>query len=52
MDRNTFGMVPASSSIRLLHHARIVPTAGESYDLKNQRVVGMVKTKRETALDA
>ena len=34
---------------RLLHHARIVPIAGESYRLKNQRAAGMVKSKRETA---
>ena len=33
---------------RLLHHARIVPIAGESYRLKNQRAAGMVKSKRET----
>ena len=33
---------------RLLHHARIVPIAGESYRLKNQRAAGMVKAKRET----
>ena len=32
---------------RLLHHARIVPIAGESYRLKNQRVAGMVKSKRD-----
>jgi len=32
---------------RLLHHARIVPIAGESYRLKNQRAAGMVKSKRE-----
>ena len=34
---------------RLLHHARIMPIAGESYRLKNQRAAGMVKPKRETA---
>ncbi|WP_372444561.1 hypothetical protein [Acidithiobacillus ferriphilus] len=33
----------------MLHHARIVPIAGESYRLKNQRAAGMVKAKRETA---
>ncbi len=32
-----------------LHHARIVPIAGESCRLKNQRAAGMVKAKRETA---
>ncbi len=32
---------------RLLHHARIVPIAGESYRLKNQRAAGMVKGRRE-----
>jgi DNA replication protein DnaC len=37
---------------RLLHHARIVPIAGESYRLKNQLVAGMVKSKRETASNA
>lgn len=31
---------------RLLHHARIVPIAGESYRLKNQRAAGMVKAKQ------
>ena len=35
---------------RLLHHARIVPIAGESYRLKNQRAAGMVKRKTETAV--
>ena len=34
---------------RLLHHARIMPIAGESYRLRNQRAAGMVKPKRETA---
>ena len=34
---------------RLLHHARIVPIAGESYRIRNQRAAGMVKNKRETA---
>ena len=34
---------------RLLHHARIVPIAGESYRLKNQCAAGMVKRKREVA---
>ena len=34
---------------RLLHHARIMPIAGESYRLKNQRMAGMIKSKRETA---
>ncbi len=34
---------------RLLHHARIVPIAGESYRLKNQRAAGMVKGRREGA---
>jgi DNA replication protein DnaC len=37
---------------RLLHHARIVPIAGESYRLKNQRAAGMVKNKRETVPNA
>lgn len=32
---------------RLLHHACIVPMAGESYRLKHQRAAGMVKAKRE-----
>ncbi len=36
---------------RLLHHARIVPIAGESYRLKNQRTAGMIKVKRETAAE-
>ncbi|MFH2212251.1 MAG: ATP-binding protein, partial [Pseudomonadota bacterium] len=31
---------------RLLHNARIVPIAGESYRLKNHRMAGMVKSKR------
>jgi len=30
---------------RLLHHAHIVPIAGESYRLKHQRAAGMVKVK-------
>jgi DNA replication protein DnaC len=34
---------------RLLHHACIVPIAGESYRLKNQRMAGMVKAKRGAA---
>lgn len=34
---------------RLLHHARIVLIAGESYRLKNQRAAGMVRGKKETA---
>lgn len=33
---------------RLLHHARIVPIAGESYRLKNQRAAGTVKGKRDS----
>ncbi|MBA2658686.1 MAG: hypothetical protein H0U72_03780 [Nitrosospira sp.] len=32
---------------RLLHHARIVPIAGESYHLKHQYAAGMVKSNRE-----
>lgn len=31
---------------RLLHHARIVPIAGESYRLKNQRPAGMVHARK------
>jgi DNA replication protein DnaC len=31
---------------RLLHHARIVPIAGESYRLKHQRQAGMVQVKK------
>jgi DNA replication protein DnaC len=30
---------------RLLHHAHIVPIAGESYRLKHQRAAGMIKAK-------
>ena len=37
---------------RLLHHARIVPIAGESYRLKHQCAAGMVKPKREKLLSA
>jgi DNA replication protein DnaC len=33
---------------RLLHHAHIVPIAGESYRLKHQRAAGMVKVKGST----
>jgi len=33
---------------RLLHHARIIPIAGESYRLKNQRTAGMIRGKRES----
>ena len=36
---------------RLLHHARIVPIAGESYRLKNQRQSGMVQTRKGGAAD-
>ncbi|QFY41458.1 AAA family ATPase [Candidatus Methylospira mobilis] len=32
---------------RLLHHAHIVPIAGDSYRLKHQRAAGMVKAKGE-----
>ncbi|MBS4096817.1 MAG: AAA family ATPase, partial [Sulfuricella sp.] len=32
---------------RLLHHARIVPIAGESFRLKHQRASGMVRGKQE-----
>jgi DNA replication protein DnaC len=31
---------------RLLHHAHIVPIAGESYRLKHQRQAGMVQLAR------
>lgn len=31
---------------RLLHHARIVPIAGESYRLKNQRQAGMIQARK------
>ncbi len=34
---------------RLLHHARIVPIAGESYRLKNQRQAGMVHARKTPA---
>lgn len=37
---------------RLLHHARIVPIAGESYRLKHQCAAGMVKPKRDKLLPA
>lgn len=33
---------------RLLHHAHIVPIAGESYRLKHQRAAGMVKGKKDS----
>jgi hypothetical protein len=36
----------ASLLDRLLHHARIVPIAGESYRLKHQRQAGMVQVKK------
>lgn len=32
---------------RLLHHARIVPIAGDSYRLKHQRQAGMLRTKQD-----
>jgi len=35
---------------RLLHHARIVPIAGESYRLKNQRQAGMIQGKKVAAM--
>ena len=34
---------------RLLHHAQIVPIAGESYRLKRQRQTGMVQAKKAIA---
>jgi DNA replication protein DnaC len=34
---------------RLLHHAHIVPIAGESYRLKHQRQAGMVQTRKGAA---
>jgi hypothetical protein len=34
---------------RLLHHARIVPMAGESYRLKHQRQAGMVQVRKGVA---
>ena len=34
---------------RLLHHARIVPIAGESYRLKHQRQAGMVQVRKGEA---
>ena len=34
---------------RLLHHAQIVPIAGESYRLKHQRQAGMVQARKATA---
>ena len=34
---------------RLLHHAQIVPIAGESYRLKRQRQAGMVQARKATA---
>ncbi|MBO3704471.1 MAG: IS21-like element helper ATPase IstB [Candidatus Accumulibacter sp.] len=34
---------------RLLHHARIVPIAGESYRLKHQRQAGIVQTTKMAA---
>jgi len=34
---------------RLLHHARIVPIAGESYRLKPQRQAGMVQVRKGEA---
>jgi DNA replication protein DnaC len=37
---------------RLLHHARIVPIAGESYRLKHQCAAGMMKLKREKLVPA
>ena len=36
---------------RLLHHARILPIAGESYRLKHQRQAGMVQIRKATATD-
>jgi DNA replication protein DnaC len=33
---------------RLLHHARILPIAGESYRLKHQRQAGMLQAKKAT----
>lgn len=32
---------------RLLHHAQIVPIAGESYRLKHQRAAGIIRSKKE-----
>ena len=36
---------------RLLHHARILPIAGESYRLKHQRQAGMVQLRKAAATD-
>ena len=36
---------------RLLHHARIVPIAGESYRLKHQRQSGMIQARKGGAAD-
>lgn len=36
---------------RLLHHARIVPIAGESYRLKHQRQAGMVHVRKASATE-
>lgn len=36
---------------RLLHHARILPIAGESYRLKHQRQAGMVQVRKAAAAD-
>jgi DNA replication protein DnaC len=34
---------------RLLHHAHVVPIAGESYRLKHQRQAGMVQAADRSA---
>ena len=36
---------------RLLHHAHIVPIAGESYRLKHQRQAGMVQARKGAAVE-
>ena len=45
-----FGIRPVKIGNRLmwrvLHHARIVPIAGESYRLKHQRQAGMVQVRK------
>ena len=35
---------------RLLHHAHVVPIAGESYQLKHQRQAGMVHTVKKSEI--
>lgn len=47
MKRHSDATLTAALLDRLLHHAHIVPIAGQSYRLKHQRKAGMVQTRAD-----